>query len=166
MSSLGLTRSSADGATSCQYRTIRSALTPSESSVPKAAARVGSSTPSRSRGASNVTSCVLLACAGIAATRTARTVRESSRRKRDITKRDTLAAAEVAPAPRFTYLQVGMSVRAAAAEVTRQRLIDAAIARFAADGLGTSFDAVAADVGVTKGALYHHFGSKEGLVEA
>jgi AcrR family transcriptional regulator len=59
-----------------------------------------------------------------------------------------------------------MSTRAAAAEVTRARLIDAAIARFAADGLGTSFDAVAADVGVTKGALYHHFGSKEGLVEA
>jgi AcrR family transcriptional regulator len=59
-----------------------------------------------------------------------------------------------------------MSVRAAAAEVTRARLIDAAIERFAADGPGASFDAVAADVGVTKGALYHHFGSKEGLVEA
>src|SRR4051795_10444092 len=59
-----------------------------------------------------------------------------------------------------------MSVRAAAAEVTRTRLIDAAIERFAADGLGASFDAVAADVGVTKGALYHHFGSKEGLVGA
>ena len=59
-----------------------------------------------------------------------------------------------------------MSSRAAAAEVTRTRLIDAAIERFAADGLGASFDAVAADVGVTKGALYHHFGSKEGLVEA
>jgi AcrR family transcriptional regulator len=59
-----------------------------------------------------------------------------------------------------------MSVRAAAAEVTRSRLLEAAIARFAADGLGTTFDAVAADVGVTKGALYHHFGSKEGLVEA
>jgi AcrR family transcriptional regulator len=59
-----------------------------------------------------------------------------------------------------------MSVRAAAAEVTRARLIDAAIERFAADGLGASFAAVAADVGVTKGALYHHFGSKEGLVVA
>jgi AcrR family transcriptional regulator len=59
-----------------------------------------------------------------------------------------------------------MSVRAAAAEGTRARLIDAAIERFAADGLGASFDAVAADVGVTKGALYHHFGSKDGLVEA
>src|SRR3954454_17263294 len=58
-----------------------------------------------------------------------------------------------------------MSSRAAAAEVTRTRLIDAAIERFAADGLGASFDAVGADVGVTKGALYHHFGSKEGLVE-
>ena len=59
-----------------------------------------------------------------------------------------------------------MSVRAAAAEATRERLIDAAIARFAAEGLGARFDAVAADAGVTKGALYHHFGSKEGLVEA
>src|SRR3954468_4652326 len=59
-----------------------------------------------------------------------------------------------------------MSVRAPAAEVTRARLIDAAIERFAADGLGASFDAVAAEGGVTKGALYHHFGSKEGLVEA
>jgi AcrR family transcriptional regulator len=58
-----------------------------------------------------------------------------------------------------------MSVRAAAAEVTRARLIDAAIERFAADGLSVSFEAVARDVSVTKGALYHHFGSKEGLVE-
>src|ERR1700709_457188 len=59
-----------------------------------------------------------------------------------------------------------MPPRAAAAGVTRARLVDAAIERFAADGLGASFDAVAAEVGVTKGALYHHFGSKEGLVEA
>jgi AcrR family transcriptional regulator len=59
-----------------------------------------------------------------------------------------------------------LSARAASAELTRERLIDAAIERFAADGAGASFDAVARDVGVTKGALYHHFGSKEGLVEA
>jgi AcrR family transcriptional regulator len=59
-----------------------------------------------------------------------------------------------------------MPTRAAAAEATRSALIDAAIERFATDGLRTSFDAVAADVGVTKGALYHHFGSKDGLVEA
>jgi AcrR family transcriptional regulator len=56
--------------------------------------------------------------------------------------------------------------RAASAAQTRRRLIEAAITRFAADGPNASFDAVAADVGVTKGALYHHFGSKEGLVEA
>jgi AcrR family transcriptional regulator len=59
-----------------------------------------------------------------------------------------------------------MSARAAAAEVTRARLVDSALERFAVDGLGASFDAVAAEVGVTKGALYHHFGSKDGLVEA
>ncbi|WP_205695801.1 TetR/AcrR family transcriptional regulator [Conexibacter sp. SYSU D00693] len=59
-----------------------------------------------------------------------------------------------------------MTTRAAAAEETRARLIEAAIARFAQDGLGASFEAVGADVGVTKGALYHHFGSKDGLVEA
>lgn len=63
-------------------------------------------------------------------------------------------------------MSVSPQSRAESAEATRQRLIEAAIERFAADGPGASFDAVAADVGVTKGALYHHFGSKEGLVEA
>lgn len=38
--------------------------------------------------------------------------------------------------------------------------------RFAADGPDASFDQVAADAGVTKGALYHHFSSKDGLIEA
>jgi AcrR family transcriptional regulator len=57
------------------------------------------------------------------------------------------------------------ATRAASADETRRRLLDAAIDRFAA-GAVTSFEAVAADAGVTKGALYHHFGSKEGLVEA
>ena len=47
----------------------------------------------------------------------------------------------------------------------RDELLDTAIERFAEHGPGTSFDAIAADVGVTKGALYHHFGSKDGLVE-
>lgn len=58
------------------------------------------------------------------------------------------------------------TTRAASAQATRARIIDAAITRFAADGLTASFEAVAADAGVTKGALYHHFGAKEGLVEA
>jgi len=61
---------------------------------------------------------------------------------------------------------VPATTRALSAELTRSRLIDAAIERFATDGLGARFDTVAADAGVTKGALYHHFGSKEGLVEA
>lgn len=58
-----------------------------------------------------------------------------------------------------------MPTRAASADQTRSSLIDAAIERFAEHGLRASFESVAADVGVTKGALYHHFGSKEGLVE-
>jgi AcrR family transcriptional regulator len=55
--------------------------------------------------------------------------------------------------------------RAQAAEQTRSRLVDAAIARFAREGVGATFEAIAGDAGVTKGALYHHFGSKDGLVE-
>lgn len=55
--------------------------------------------------------------------------------------------------------------RVAMGRDTRARLLDAAIGRLAEAGPDTSFDVIAADVGVTKGALYHHFGSKEGLVE-
>jgi len=58
------------------------------------------------------------------------------------------------------------TTRAATAAATRRRLIDAAIERFATDGPEASFDQVAADAGVTKGALYHHFASKDGLIEA
>ena len=58
-----------------------------------------------------------------------------------------------------------MSARVELGERTKDALLDAAIERFAEHGPATSFDVVAADVGVTKGALYHHFGSKEGLVE-
>jgi AcrR family transcriptional regulator len=55
--------------------------------------------------------------------------------------------------------------RVEAGKKTRALLLEAAIARLAETGPDASFDAIAADVGVTKGALYHHFGSKEGLVE-
>jgi len=54
--------------------------------------------------------------------------------------------------------------RVAAGRAMRVRLVDAAISRLEMDP-DASFDAMAADVGVTKGALYHHFGSKDGLIE-
>lgn len=57
------------------------------------------------------------------------------------------------------------TARVKAGRQTRARLLDAAIQRLSESGPDASFDAIAADVGVTKGALYHHFRSKEGLVE-
>jgi AcrR family transcriptional regulator len=55
--------------------------------------------------------------------------------------------------------------RTAAKEETRRRLLEAAIDRMAVGDRAVNFDAIAADVGLTKGALYHHFGSVDGLVE-
>lgn len=52
-------------------------------------------------------------------------------------------------------------------EPTHDRLVRAARERFAAEGFaGASLDAVAADAGVTKGSLYHHFSGKADLFEA
>jgi AcrR family transcriptional regulator len=48
---------------------------------------------------------------------------------------------------------------------TRSVLIDAAIERMAASGPAVDLAAIAADAGLTKGAMYHHFGSVDGLVE-
>lgn len=50
-------------------------------------------------------------------------------------------------------------------EDTRAELLEAAINRLAAGGVAVDFDGIAADVGLTRGALYHHFGSVGGLLE-
>ena len=50
---------------------------------------------------------------------------------------------------------------------TTEKLLAAARRSFAEAGYGaTSMDALCAEVGLTRGALYHHFGGKEGLFEA
>ena len=56
-------------------------------------------------------------------------------------------------------------MRAQQGEETRARIIEAATQRFAESGPDASFNVIAADLGMTKGALYHHFESKERLVE-
>ncbi|WP_219819665.1 MULTISPECIES: TetR/AcrR family transcriptional regulator [unclassified Pseudoclavibacter] len=57
--------------------------------------------------------------------------------------------------------------RAQMIDVTRASLIAAARTAFARDGYAaTSMDALTAAAGLTRGALYHHFGGKEGLLRA
>jgi AcrR family transcriptional regulator len=52
-------------------------------------------------------------------------------------------------------------------EATRQALVQSALVLFARDGFqSTSLDDVAADARLTKGAIYHHFESKQALFEA
>jgi AcrR family transcriptional regulator len=57
--------------------------------------------------------------------------------------------------------------RAEAAQATTERLIATAHRAFAERGFAeVSLDALAAEAGVTRGALHHHFGNKAGLFEA
>lgn len=54
-----------------------------------------------------------------------------------------------------------------AAAPARRRLLDAALARFAADGaLAATLDEIRAEAGVSVGALYHHFADKTALAGA
>ncbi|WP_285663243.1 TetR/AcrR family transcriptional regulator [Actinorhabdospora filicis] len=60
-----------------------------------------------------------------------------------------------------------MSIRAQQREQTRTALLTEARRRFAADGYhAVVLEDVAKAIGATKGAAYHHFGSKQGLFTA
>lgn len=57
--------------------------------------------------------------------------------------------------------------RAEMIEETRAKLIDAARKAFAEKGYAAaSMDDLTAEAGLTRGALYHHFGDKKGLLQA
>lgn len=57
--------------------------------------------------------------------------------------------------------------RAQMVEETRAKLIRAARKAFAANGYaGASMDELTAEAGLTRGALYHNFGDKKGLLQA
>ncbi len=60
-----------------------------------------------------------------------------------------------------------MSVKAEQSEATRERLIAVAREHFARGGYGAAgTERIVQEAGVTRGALYHHFHSKEGLFRA
>lgn len=59
------------------------------------------------------------------------------------------------------------SPRSDRAERTRRRILDAAGQCFAASGFSkTTVEEIAAQAGVSKGIVYHHFRGKEGLLES
>src|SRR5262249_11751677 len=63
--------------------------------------------------------------------------------------------------------RVTRRTQAERSEATRGALLDAARELFAANGFAaTGRDEIAARAGVTRGALYHHFASKEALFRA
>ncbi|MEO1062456.1 MAG: TetR/AcrR family transcriptional regulator [Actinomycetota bacterium] len=60
-----------------------------------------------------------------------------------------------------------MSARTRDPEAKRAAVLSAAIEAFTSDGFqGTSTAAIAAAAGVSEGIVFHHFGSKHGLLEA
>jgi AcrR family transcriptional regulator len=61
----------------------------------------------------------------------------------------------------------GLDTASAADEPTRDRLIDAAVRIFSRPGSGlVSIEAIAAEAGLTKGAVYHHFADRAELLRA
>ncbi len=63
--------------------------------------------------------------------------------------------------------QAARRSRSEAAEETAARLVEIARKSFTDNGfVDTSLDALAAEAGLTRGALHHHFGNKTGLFEA
>ena len=66
----------------------------------------------------------------------------------------------------FAVTQVRQS-RASMIEATRAKLISAARSAFAEHGYAqAAMDELTAQAGLTRGALYHHFGGKPGLLAA
>jgi AcrR family transcriptional regulator len=61
---------------------------------------------------------------------------------------------------------VPLTSRQAEGVRSRELLLKSAIEYMARSGRAVNFDQIASAVGLTKGALYHHFGSVDGLVEA
>ncbi|GAA1786582.1 TetR/AcrR family transcriptional regulator [Agromyces lapidis] len=60
-----------------------------------------------------------------------------------------------------------MATKAEQRERTRAEIVRVATARFAEHGYaGVALDDLMAEAGLTRGALYHHFGSKQGLFQA
>ncbi len=61
----------------------------------------------------------------------------------------------------------GQTKRGQSAEVTRQAIIDTAVRHFARHGYrNTSVGAIAQDVGISTAAVFWHFATKEGLLQA
>jgi AcrR family transcriptional regulator len=68
---------------------------------------------------------------------------------------------------RTTAAAVTPRTRGQMSAETIEQLVRSARLRFAKSGYAaTSMDALCAEAGLTRGALYHHFGGKDGLLEA
>jgi AcrR family transcriptional regulator len=75
-----------------------------------------------------------------------------------------MSSVTAGPPPRPDPTPTGNDASAEADLTARARIRDAAIARFAADGVsGTSVRAIAGDAGVSAALVIHHFGSKDAL---